>query len=587
MKTSAKITLCLALGLLCLSAMTRADSGASASQVQQIVNTSDQGWLTKFTSSVFDNMLYALTACLEMGLYIAWLAVTWAVVRLYSGIGTYLIPIWDFSNGLGFFQAGEGAALAVVGVPPAAAQLLQSMVPWILSLCGLLMFGLAALAIPKSVREGKEPFEAAGAMAFAAGLMVAFPLLYSVPIHLGNFLAREFYESSHGAYMAGTGQGVDSSPPGLFDVLLQGSIFPQDTQGTGLVATPANTANPVAGTFLTNGLASPPAAALGASGLVAPAVSNTSQLSSAFAGLIQELAPGGDASVAWATAKQAVMVDLEMQASRFVQVILGFMAIVALVGLLMLKGGQIVALVLNYYLGWIACALYVHPSTRPVFGAWLKGHLQLCLWGLLWAFLIFIMDIIVVASQGLQGMVQQAGAAQGVFLSVGMFMMPFMLFAAIHKFKRVSEFADALSATGRIASGAGASVHAAFIEGTERLPVGMALDAGAGSVHGMAGNAADHIGEVFGAGMERVAAAASKAVSTVPGVGSAAAFAANAGLSVAGQVGRVGAETAGKFIRNVNRFHGAPRSEPKVEGEHDGRGANHLVDLTKMRTPKP
>jgi hypothetical protein len=575
------MTLGLAAGLFCLAALAWSDSGASAAQVQQIVTTSDQGWLTKFTSGVFDNMLYALTAWLEMGLYILWLAVTWAVVRLYSGIGTYLIPIWDFSNGLGFFQSGEGAAMAVVDVPPAAAQLLQSMVPWILSLCGLLMFGLAALAIPRAASEGKEPFEAAGAMAFAAGLMVAFPLLYSVPIHLGNFLAREFYESSHGAYMAASGQGVNSSPPGLFDVLLQGSIFPQDTQGTGVAATPVNTGNPGAGAFLTNGLAAAPATVLGVSSL-APTVSDTSQLSSAFAGLIQEFSPGGDASVAWATAKQAMMVDLEMQASRFVQVILGFMAIVALVGLLMLKGGQIVALVLNYYLGWIACALYVHPSTRPVFGAWLKGHLQLCLWGLLWAFLIFIMDIIVVASQGLQGMVQQVGAAQGVFLSVGMFMMPFMLFAAIHKFKQVSEFADALSATGRVASSAGASVHAAFIEGSERIPVGMALDAGAGSVHGMAGNAADSIGDAFGAGMERVAAGASKAISAVPGVGPAAAVAAKESLSLAGYLGRVGAESAGKLIRNVNRFHGVPQNE----SDYAGNPPNPLVDLTKMQTPK-
>src|ERR1700722_7022196 len=114
LKTLPRARLVLVLALLCLSALAWADSGASAAQVQQIVSTSDQGWLTKFTTGVFDNMLYALTAWLETGLYVVWLAVTWAVVRLYSGIGTYLIPIWDFSNGLGFFQSGEGAALAVV-----------------------------------------------------------------------------------------------------------------------------------------------------------------------------------------------------------------------------------------------------------------------------------------------------------------------------------------------------------------------------------------------------------------------------------------------------------------------------------------
>jgi hypothetical protein len=582
LKTLPRARLVLVLILLCLSALAWADSGASAAQVQQIVSTSDQGWLTKFTTGVFDNMLYALTAWLETGLYVVWLAVTWAVVRLYSGIGTYLIPIWDFSNGLGFFQPGEGAALAVVSVPPAAAQLLQSMVPWILSLCGLLMFGLGALAIPQSVRDGREPFEAGGALALAAGLMVAFPLLYSVPIHVGNFLGREFYESSHGAYMAASGQGLNSSPPGLFDVLLAGSVFPQDTQAatSAIVAGGAGNVGPLA-----SGLTST-ATALGAAGMATQPVNDTSQLSAAFGVLTQEFAPGGDASVAWATAKQAMMVDLEMQASRFIQVILGFMAIIALVGLLMLKGGQIVALVLNYYLGWIACALYVHPSTRPVFGVWLKGHLQLCLWGLLWAFLIFIMDIIVVASQGLQGMVQQAGGPTGAFLSVGMFMMPFMLFAAIHKFKQVAEIADALSATGRMAANAGASVHAAFVEGQERIPVGIASNAAGGSVHGMAGDAADRMGAAFGAGMEKVAAAASKAVAVVPGVGPAAAAAARGGLSLAGQVGRMGAESAAKLIRNVNRFHGAPTGEPGYgDNVPDGDSPGRFVDLTKVRTP--
>jgi len=550
---------------MCLPAQGWAEGGATPSQVQQIVNTSNQGWLTKFTTGVFDNMLYALTACLETALYVVWLAVTWAVVRLYSGIGTYLIPIWDFSNGLGFFQMNEVSALAVAGVPQPASHLLQSMVPWILSLCGLLMFGLGALAIPRGIREGREPFEAAGAFAFAAGLMLAFPLLYSAPIHIGNFLGREFYESSHEQYMADSGQGLNSSPPGLFDVLLRGSIFPQDTQGA-------------AGT---------PAQITGLTNFSQQTVTDTSQLSAAFSTISQEFAPGGDASVAWGVAKQAVMYDLEMQASRFIQVILGFMAIVALVGLLMLKGGQIIALVLNYYMGWIACALYVHPSTRPVFGAWMKGHLQLCLWSLIWAFLIFIMDIVVVASQGLQGMNQQVGAAPGVFLSVGMFLMPFMLFAAIHKFKHVAEFADSLTATGRVASGAGASLHAAFVEGQERIPVGLVSDAGSTSMHGLAGDAADRTGEAFASGMDRVASTASKAIAVVPGIGAAGAAAAKGGLSFVGLVGRIGAESTGKVIRNVNRFHGAPKGEPRYD-DHDyiGDRPNHLVDLTKGRSAK-
>lgn len=537
-----------------------ADSGASAGQVQQIVNASDQGWLTKMTSGLFDNMVYALTVWMELGLYLAWLAVSWAVIKLYSGIGTYLIPIWDFSNGLGFFQASESGAFGVVCVPQAASDLLCSMVPWIVSLCGILVFGLAALAVPRSVRDGQEPFEVGGAMAWAAGLMLAFPLLYSAPIHVGNYLGREFYESSHQRYVETSGQGTAGSPPGLFDVLLEGSVFPPSTPGS---------VTETASTQVT---------------LSQQPVTNSSQLSAAFSDVAKEFGPGGDASVAWATAKQAVMYDLEIQASRFVQVILGVMAIIALVGLLMLKGGQIVALILNYYLGWIACALYVHPATRGVFGAWFKAHLGLCLWGLIWAFLVFIMDVIVVASTGLQGMVARADAP-GMFLSVGMFMMPFILFAAIHKFKEVGEFVDALGATGRIAARAGASVHHAFQEGQERIPVGIAQDAGHMSVHGGVARQVQSVGGVFANGMERIALASSKAVAALPGAGPAVSGAVEGGLNAVGKLGQKGAGIAATGIRNINRFHGAPSDYDGLVPEEmlEQARKSPLIDVDRAR----
>lgn len=560
-----KCALALTLIVLCAASAAKA-AGASAAQVQQIVSNSDRSWLSSFVNSVFNNMLYALTAWLEMMLYLCWVVITWAVVRLYSGIGTYLIPIWDFSNGLGFFHNGENAAYAVVSAPQAAAVLLQSMVPWILSLCGLLMFGLAALAIPKSLREGREPFEAVGGLALAAGFMVAFPLLYSVPIHIGNFLGREFYQASHEKYLTDSGVGAEGAPPSLFSVLVNGSVFPNSS---------ANLV-PSAAALAARGY--PPTSPYNGSMMIG--LSNTSQLESAFQELSGQLSQGGDASLAWATAKEAVMYDLEMQASRFIQVILGFMALIALVGLLMLKGGQIVALVLNYYLGWIACALYVHPSTRPIFGLWLKNHIRLCLWGLLWAFLIFIMDIVVVASQGLPGMVQQAGAAPGVFMGVGMFLMPFILFASMHKFKQVGELTDSLTATGKIATQAGTSVHQAFAAGMEEIPVELALKAGGMSAHGRAGESVVQASEAFAEGMNKVAAAASKAVATIPAVGPAAAFITEAGLKTIGTWGQRAGTAAGKSVRGVNRFYGEPKEEEDFMSQFEPKpGPYQVTDL--------
>ncbi|MGH7441283.1 MAG: hypothetical protein ACREKE_01270, partial [bacterium] len=250
------------------------------------------------------------------------------------------------------------------------------------------------------------------------------------------------------------------------------------------------------------------------------------------------------------------------------------------VGLLMLKGGQVVALVLSYYLGWIACALYVHPATRPVFGVWLKNHLRLCLWGLLWAFLIFVMDIIVVASQGLPGMVQQPGAASGVFMGVGIFLMPFMLFAAIHKFKHVGELADSLSATGRIAADAGRSVHEAFVRGGQEVPVALVETGGRLSAHGKTGAAVTDAGAAFARGMEKVAASASKAVAAVPGFGTAAAFAVRAGAGVAATLGAKATEVSGKALRGVNRFHGGPKEyQDFVDASRPKQGPSQVKDL--------
>ncbi|MGH7441955.1 MAG: hypothetical protein ACREKE_04695, partial [bacterium] len=278
----------------------------------------DQSFLSGIINGFFNNLLYALTVAMELALYAMWLVVTWAVVHLYSGIGTYLIPIWDFSNGLGFFQPNEGAAMAAVGAPQAAAQMLQSMVPWILSLCGLLMFGLAALEIPRSLKEGREPFGAVGGLALSAGFMVAFPLLYSVPIHVGDFLGREFYEASHGQYAINSGLGADGTDPNLFSVLLRESVFPQSappTQSGGFNAESAIVGG--MGAALNQG--------------AGQGITSTSQLETDFSNFSSQSSPGGNMSLAWAAAKEAVMVDLEMQASRFIQVILGIMALVSLV----------------------------------------------------------------------------------------------------------------------------------------------------------------------------------------------------------------------------------------------------------------
>ncbi len=534
--------------VLCLTAQT-GFAGASAGQVQQIVNGADQTWMSRLINGMFNNVLYALTAWLELGLYGVWLVVTWSVVRLYSGIGTYLIPIWDFTNGSGFFQTGEAAARAAVEVPPAAAQLLQSMVPWILSLCGLLMFGLAALGIPSYAKDSEEPFAAIGGLAVSAGLMVAFPLLYSVPIHVGDFLGREFYEASHVRYAETAGWGTNGTPPSLFSILIQGSVFPNSVEGTGPPGSSLSTAVGSALQGATSGITQAPSA-----------VTETAQLEGAYNYLNQQLASGGNISLAWSAAKDAVMYNLETQASRFIQVILGIMALVALVGLLMLKGGQIVALVLSYYLGWIACALYVHPATRPVFGLWLKNHLKLCLWGFLWAALIFVMDILVVGCQDLPGMTPLPGTP-GAFMDVGMFLMPFMLFAAVHKFKSVGELADSMTATGRIASAAGRSVHEAFDAGLRRVPSDVIKAGGRGSVHGKLGQSVIDMSKTFAVRMERLAASASAAASTWPGVGPMAAWTARQAFLNLGETASSVGQIMGTAIRGVNRFHGAPKEE--------------------------
>ena len=520
------------------------------------VNANNASWWQKAVNSMTGNMLYAMVAYMEMGLYILWLLVTWAVVKLYSGIGTYLIPIWDFSNGTSFFNfsiVSEQSAWGVSAVPPVASQLLWSMVPWLLAFCGILMFGLGALSIPKNLFTNRDPLSGMGGLVWAAGLLVAYPLIYSVPINIGNILGRQFYNTSQANYAQLTSTQQGAVPTGLFDSLVASSLFPGDNLGGSSNATPAQLVAAGVGT------------AVGVS--TTSTISSTSQLSTAFTSLSSDMDPnGGGIASAWDIAKNNMMVNIELQASRCIQIILGIMAMIGLVGLLILKGTQIVAMILNFYLGWIACALFVHPATRGIFYSWLKAHITLCLWGLIWALIIFVMYIVAAASSGMHGMAQQLGALPGVFANVGIFLMPFMLFGAIHMLKNVKDLANTLAVTSDVAHQAHVAVVGALKTGmdpqtgvTKHLGDAKGHVAGKGSLGAKAGNLAS---SAFQSGMGKITAGASKAAMAIPGVGMAVA----GGIQMAGMAakaaGRHGIRAGAQAVHSSHGYFGFHGGSP-------------------------
>jgi len=523
-----------------------ASSGVTATQVQQTVSNNNS-WLV---NEIAGNLLYAIASWFEIGLYLIWLVVTWCVIELYTLIGTYIIPIWDFSNGAGFFSLPtEVSAWSVVCVPAQASTLLWSVVPWLLGVCGLGIVTGAAIAIPRASLAGREPFEAVGGLVWATSLIVVFPLLYSVPIHVGNIIARGFYEVAAANVSSST-----SGQNGLFNALLTNSLFPSsaNTVSLGSPLSVASLANSVGGTNLSS-LAS--TVSFGGN-----SVSQTAQIENTFTSMMNSMY-GGNGTIQLSTnyALQGMSTILETYASRMIQIVLGIWGIVELIGVLVIKGGQVIAMILNFYLGWIACALYAFPETRAVFWGWLKAHTTLCLWGLIWALLIFIMNVIVAAGNGLQGMTTDATGVM-IFQGVGLFLMPFILFGGIHKFKQIASIAGGLASTSQLAQAVGGAVSQGLKGGLNQIKDGsfpgpVMKGAQWGSAGAKAGGGLMDMSSMWGKGMASVANTASKALNVVPGVGPMAGAAVKAGASM----GSSAANAAAQGVRYSNPFAGYQR----------------------------
>lgn len=542
-----------------------AADGVSAGQVQQIVQN-NSSWLSQ---QIAGNLLYGLVSWLEIGLYLTWLVVTWIVIQLYSLIGTYIIPIWDFSNGSGFFNtATEASAWGVTCVPPAAANLLMSIVPMLLGVCAIAMFGGAALAAPKSLLDGREPFDSAAGLIWGVSLIVFYPLMYSVPIQLGNLLGRDVYQAGATAFSNSSG-----GQNGLFDALLTTSLFPNavaTASPSGTIVQSVNSSglsvSSLVSQALGNSVSNLANTASNALTFGNNSVSQTAQLQTSFSNEMNEIFSGqGTIGTAITNAGQGIGLAIILFASRAIQIVLGIWGIIELVGILILKGGQTVAFIINFYLGWIACALYAFPGTRAVFWGWLKAHLGLCLWGLIWALLIFAMDIIVLAGNNLQGMSTNTSSGimvmPGVpmaFAGVGLFLMPFILFGGIHKFKEVAALATGLTSTSQLAKSIGSSVRGSFNTGVAALvegnfPGAVSSSAQKGSMGGALGRPMSNTTMAWSKGMQAVAAKASVALNAVPGVGPMAGAALKAGASAAGGA----MQAAGAAAKYSNPFAGA------------------------------
>jgi hypothetical protein len=333
---------------------------------------------------------------------------------------------------------------------------------WFYAVSGALVILLAGLGIGQAVSDGVSPVVVMRRMLYALIAFILLPLFYSATIRSFSLMGEGLY--SYGdRILREAGGGVKKSDQ-VFGALLNSSAFDPD-QWAAMPKTEAvrsqGTGNPVLDWQMT-GKGSPTAVNFdrGPSlkesyGLAPmenkrwsdkPLLNPVKEPGKVFAHVVNDPGMAIDYTQAYMTA------DLGMMVSRLLQIALGLWAMVEIVFLLVLKGSQVVAVVLNYFLGIVACAFLANDRTEQIFWSWMKTHITVCLWSLMWALLILVMHIIALGANSLKGM---DGITQ-----IGAFLFPFILYGAFRKFHEVSDLANSLAATSNlIRSAAGVVSH--------------------------------------------------------------------------------------------------------------------------------
>jgi hypothetical protein len=474
----------------------------------------------------------------SISIFALWIALTWTVVKLYTVVGDYILPTWDITSGTGGTFMGQNLP-AFMCIDPYWAHVITNLGSIFYLLAATLVFVLVAadgLKIAVNNEDGSRVFANFG---FAFVTMVLFPYLYTGIILLANEMTLMIHNYTTAWF--------PTNAVSILNALTKASIFgTMDSATQAKIGVGSNTGLIISG--------SP----LGAN----DQMPNLQDLWSAL------FSPKGNA---WDATGGYVTSTIEMFISRIIQIVLCVMALVEIIALFLLKGAQIAGMVINYFLGIIACAMLASPKTRPIFFQWLKAFIEISFWGFIWSLLFLATWLIVSICNGLKGF---DGAV------IGSFLFPMLLFGTLKKFREVAGIISGFAVTGVIASGVGKAMESGFnsqSKGTGQM-TGQAMQSG-----GQWGS------KMIGAVTDKASAAAM----SIPGVGTAAAFAIQAGgrtlQAAAGTTAAAGKAMSGMsqptgkgpMASALNRFSSGARSSAGG-GSNEGAGGSGTAPKTKI-----
>jgi len=480
----------------------------ATAETDQATASGISGIFTNFAQFVAQGAVFGFSGII----LIIWIAATWTVLKLYVVIGNYILPVWDVTSGQGATFAGQSLP-AFMCIDPGWASNVTTLGSVFYCVAVVLTFVVVSgdsLKVALANEDGTRLFAGFG---YAFGTMVLYPYLYTGIILLANEMTLLVHN-----YTTQFPQSATS----ILSALTQTSVFgtmdaaTQQQIGVGTI----NVVSPT-GT-LTSG--------------------NTLDPQTLWNGLFGANNNVSAGSI-WTTAATYVTSSIEMCVSRLIQIVLCVMGIFELVALLLMKGAQVAGLLVNYYLGILACALLASPRTRPVFFQWLKSFVELCFWGFLWALLLLATWLIVGVCNSLQGL-------DGTL--VGAFLFPMLLFGTLKKFREVAGIISGFAVTGVIAAGVGRALESGFREHQQTGVVAV-------------GKSMEHGGKFGSKAIGAVTDRASAAALVLPGVGPAAA----GGIKAVGGAAQVGARAtarAGYILSGLAQ----PRGHGPAAGMRNG-----------------
>ncbi len=371
-----------------------------AAQNQPHTNT----MLDNFIKSFEERMVYCLFKFLNMALFLWTVELVWAVSQLYVRVGSWIIPIYDFTQASGN-----------LGVGPEAVQGTKNLLVFIYGLAIIFIAFLTQLSLMRESLENRGPERSFINLGVAIAVLLFIQPIYSNTIWIIDSSAKHIYQTMQASLQNGQTNGFsDDLAKAIFSAnILKESYYTSNSdKGQSLEQEPMASPDSV-WTFW------------------------------------------NDPTKGEQTLQNYFMNSPAAFFSKIIQLCLAIFGVIGIICLLVAKGFQIVAIWIFLPLGVLSCAFLANDSTKGVFYSWLKGFIGVCSWSFLWALLIYGLHVLAHAAQYMNGWSNN--------FALGSVLFPFVVFGAIWKLKNISHFYDSLAHTGHVAQAGFGELRGAII----------------------------------------------------------------------------------------------------------------------------